>query len=395
MNFDYDVIIIGAGPVGSTLAYELANENLKVCLIDKKKKIGLPLQCAGIVSKSILNYNEVPKEVILNEAKGAYLYSSNHCLKVAKDQSEAFILDRVAYDQFLFKRAIENGVDFFKKSKVIAIDYKNGDVSYNHCSKVKKLKAKVIVGADGSNSFVSKELDNNFNFYNATQFLVKISEKNRNFDFVDIYAKEELFPGFIWVIPVYKDLFRVGLFSNGNFKEQNDVLTKFLKNDFKFDNFDVLEKFHGKIPIFDKNNVFIKDRTILIGDAASQLKPTTGGGLILGFDAVKIAKTAIVNTVANDDISYLKDYPKNFKAKYSKELSYQIKVQKTLCSLSDDDLDYFFIKLKEKGAEKIISEYGDMDKQSVLVKEFIKRGFLLSLLPSFIGRKVSKIWSLN
>lgn len=395
MNFDYDVIIIGAGPVGSTLAYELANENLDVCLIDKKKEIGLPLQCAGIVSKNIINYNEVPEDVILNKAKGAYLHSPNHCLKVVKDEPEALVLDRVAYDQFLFKRAIKNGVDIFKQSKVVAIDYKKGVVSYDSCSEIKTLKSKVIVGADGSNSFVSKELANEFNFYNASQFLVKISEKNQDFDFVDIYAKEELFPGFIWIIPVYKDIFRIGLFSKDNFKKQTDILNKFLRDDFKFDNYEVLETYHGKIPIFDKNTILVKDRAILIGDAASQLKPTTGGGLILGFDSVKIAKTAIVKSILKKDISFLNDYQKNFMDKYSKELSYQIKVQKTLCTLSNDDLDYFFVKLKEKGAEKIISKYGDMDKQSILVKEFIKKGFLFSLLPSFIGRKVSKIWSSN
>ena len=43
MSFDYDVAIVGAGPIGSTLAYELAKSNIKVCLIEKKKVIGLPL----------------------------------------------------------------------------------------------------------------------------------------------------------------------------------------------------------------------------------------------------------------------------------------------------------------------------------------------------------------
>ena len=54
MSFDYDVTIIGAGPIGSTLAYELAKEDINVCLIDKKKVIGLPLQCAGIINKAFL-----------------------------------------------------------------------------------------------------------------------------------------------------------------------------------------------------------------------------------------------------------------------------------------------------------------------------------------------------
>ena len=118
MTFDYDVAIIGAGPIGSTLAYQLSCEGINVCLIDKKKVIGLPLQCAGIINKSVLSLNDIPEEIILNKVKGAYLHSPNHFLTVSKDETQAFIVDRVALDQFLFKRAIDSGVDSFLSSKV-------------------------------------------------------------------------------------------------------------------------------------------------------------------------------------------------------------------------------------------------------------------------------------
>ena len=63
--------------------------------------------------------------------------------------------------------------------------------------------------------------------------------------------------------------------------------------------------------------------------------------------------------------------------------------------MSDDDLDYFFEKLKEKEADKLISEYGDMDNQSTLVKEFLKRGLVLSLLPAIHKKELAKIWLYN
>ena len=73
---DFDIAIVGAGPIGSTLAYYLSsNNNLKICIIDKKKNIGYPLQCAGIVNKAIINFNEIPEELIVNKVKGAYLQS--------------------------------------------------------------------------------------------------------------------------------------------------------------------------------------------------------------------------------------------------------------------------------------------------------------------------------
>ena len=411
MSFDYDVTIIGAGPIGSTLAYELAKEDINVCLIDKKKVIGLPLQCAGIINKRVLEINQFPDELILNKAKGAVLHSKNHSLSVSKEEDQAIIIDRVALEQFLYKRAIKNGVDAYLSSKVVAIDDVKGKVSFQNESTEKSIRSKIIVGADGPLSIVSSAFGNDFDYYCASQYLVKVNEDNNDMPFVDLYAYGDLFPGFIWQIPVNKNIYRIGLFSNYDFKMQNEILDDFLENDFKYDDYEIIEKYKGKIPIYNKKNRLYKNRALLIGDAASQIKPTTGGGLLIGFEAVEMAKNAIVKALNSEDFNSLnleketyddikilqdnfKSYQKDFEKRFLNEFSYQFKVQKTLCTLSDDDLDYFFEKLKEKEADKLISEYGDMDNQSILVKEFLKRGLILSLLPAIHKRELAKIWLL-
>ena len=411
MSFDYDVTIIGAGPIGSTLAYELAKEDINVCLIDKKKVIGLPLQCAGIINKRVLEINQFPEELILNKAKGAVLHSKNHSLTVSKEEDQAIIIDRIALDQFLYNRAIENGVHSYLSSKVVAIDDVEGKVSFQNESVEKCIKSKIIVGADGPLSIVSSAFGNDFDYYCASQYLVKIEEDNNKMSFVDLYAYGDLFPGFIWQIPVSKNIFRIGLFSNHDYKRQNEILDDFLENDFKYDDYEIIEKYKGKIPIYSKENKLFKNRALIIGDAASQVKPTTGGGLLIGFEAVGMAKKAIVKALNSEDFNSLnlekethddkeilqdclKSYQEDFEERFIKEFSYQFKVQKTLCTLSDEDLDYFFEKLKEKEADKLISEYGDMDNQSILVKEFLKRGLVLTLLPAIHKRELAKIWLL-
>ena len=411
MSFDYDVTIIGAGPIGSTLAYELAKEDINVCLIDKKKVIGLPLQCAGIINKRVLEINQFPDELILNKAKGAVLHSKNHSLTVSKEEEQAIIIDRIALDQFLYNRAIENGAHPYLSSKVVAIDDVEGIVSFQNESTKKSIKSKIIVGADGPLSLVSSAFGNDFDYYCASQYLVKIEEDNNKMSFVDLYAYGDLFPGFIWQIPVSENIFRIGLFSNHDYKRQNEILDDFLENDFKYDDYEIIEKYKGKIPIYSKENKLFKNRALIIGDAASQVKPTTGGGLLIGFEVVKMAKKAIVKALNSEDFNSLnlekethddkeilqdclKSYQEDFEERFIKEFSYQFKVQKTLCTLSDEDLDYFFEKLKEKEADKLISEYGDMDNQSILVKEFLKRGLVLSLLPAIHKKELAKIWLL-
>ena len=408
MTFDYDVAIVGAGPIGSTLAYELAKENIKVCLIDKKKVIGLPLQCAGIINKRVLDINQIPDEFILNKVKGAFIHSKNHSLTVSKDENQALIIDRVALDQYLFKRAVQEGSDYYLSSKVLSIDDISGEAEFKRDSNVETIKSKIIVGADGPLSVVSSAIGNESDYYCASQYLVKVDDI-REMSFVDLYAYENLFPGFIWSIPTYKNIFRVGLFSDYDYKKQSEILDDFLKNDFKYDNYEKNKKKKKKIPIYNKDNRLYKNRALIIGDAASQVKPTTGGGLLIGFEAVKMAKQSIVNALAfNDELdsdgivenggeilqNVFKDYQKDFEKRFLKEMSYQFKVQETLCTLSDDDLDFFLVKLKENDADKLISEYGDMDDQSIVVKEFLKRGLVFSLLPAIHKKQLAKIWLL-
>ena len=418
MSYDFDVAIVGGGPIGSTLAYELSKEGFSVCIFDKKKEIGIPLQCAGIVSKGIKKVNEIPDELILNEVKGAFLHSPNHILKVEKKQTEAFIIDRVAYDKFLLKRAKAFGVKVFNKCKISGIDVENGFLMFKNSKKTsgfellknkkfiknsKKVKAKIIVGADGSNSFVSSSFNTHLNFFHGSQFLVKIDKGSENklgkgtthTDFVDLFVNSKTLPGFLWSIPISKHKYRIGLFSKNSYKEQNKFIKDFLDNNERFQNYEIIEKYYGKIPIYDERKKLVCKRAILIGDAASQLKPTTGGGLILGFKVVQIAKKYIIKSLNEDNVDILKKYEKSFRKKYSTELSYQIKVQKTIEKLTDEDLDYMFIKLKEKNVEKIISKYGDMDKQSILVKEILKRGLIFSFIPTILLKRILKIWNLK
>lgn len=67
------------------------------------------MQCAGILSRHIFDFNQLPDEVILNTVTGAFLHTQNHILKVKKEEPVAYIIDRIAYDEYLLKRAIDAG----------------------------------------------------------------------------------------------------------------------------------------------------------------------------------------------------------------------------------------------------------------------------------------------
>ena len=399
MLYDFDVAIVGGGPVGSSLAYRLALQGISVAVFDKKKFVGYPLQCAGILSKSVYELNDLPDDVIINKVKGAFLHSPNYTLKVEKNETEALIIDRVGYDQYLINRAVNHGVKVFLQHKVIDLNLKEGIVNTNKG----EFKARIIVGADGCNSLVSKTMGNKLKYSPACKYLVRLGDSDTSklsLSHVDVFVNSSVLPGFLWSIPLGDNLFRIGLFSDNKIKGDSNILDDFLNNGGEFENnnlnitdYEIIEKYRGNIPFYDKNKIIVKDRAILIGDAASQVKPTTGGGLIYGFSAIDIAVDTIKDTLLKDDVSVLKNYSKEFKKLYSGELNTEVKVHNTLNILSDRNLDYLFKKIKENNGEGLISEYGDMDKQSVLVKEVLKRGLLFKITPKVISSKISRIWS--
>ncbi len=383
---NYDIAIVGAGPVGSTFARYMAEKGLKVAIFEKKKEIGVPLQCAGLLGKKIKDVNVLPDEVILNKIYGACLYSPSSTMISMRKKEEplAYVLDRVAYDKYLAQLAVDKGAELFLNHRAEKIDIENGEIYF----KDKKISAEIIVGADGHSSIVSKAFDNAFKSVHASQYLIDTGENTFKEDYFQVYVNSKISPGFLWVIPLSESTARVGLFADFDYKELSEILNEFLKNNEELRDAKILKKYHGRIPIYDPKKDIVKNRAILIGDAASQVKPTTSGGLIIGFNCAKIAAEVVYEAISSHDIDILKNYQKRYRKMYNNELKMQLKVQNTYESLDNNSLDSVILKLKEKEVGKIVSEYGDLDSQAPLMIKLIKSGIIFSVLPKLLSRKI-------
>jgi geranylgeranyl reductase family protein len=385
---DYDVAVVGSGPVGSTLARYMVEEGFKVVILEKKRNVGVPLQCAGLLGKRIKKVNILPPEFIMNEVYGAYLYSpSETILKVSKNRPEAYVIDRVAYDKFLSDRAVDAGAQLMINHRVENVNIHSGEVLVRNGEKI---SAQVVVGADGYNSLVSRLFNPASENYEAVQYLMSVQDVET--DYVHLKTESQIAPGFLWIIPISESLVRVGMFSTLSYKEASAHLEGYIKKNPLLKNSSYLQKYHGCIPIYNPKKQIVKNRTLLLGDAASQVKPTTGGGLTLGFLCAKLASEVMIKALDEEDMDILQEYQVLYGKKFGRELKTQRMVHKTFKSLSDDDLDFMFSKLKEVDAEDLISEYGDMDTQSPLVKEMLRRGIIFSILPQLLSRRISSLW---
>ncbi|ADL58715.1 geranylgeranyl reductase family protein [Methanothermobacter marburgensis] len=373
---EYDVIIMGAGPAGSTIARLTASMGFRVGVLDRKKILGVPLQCAGLISHRITEANVLPDNLILNSVRGAVLHSpSGIKLRVSRKRPEAHVIDRTAYDQYLADLACEAGAELRTGTAVRDFSEATGEVEVNG----RTLRASVLVDARGQVAIRDK--------YPARQFLVRFRDQEMDTDFVDLRVDSRLSPGFLWRIPLDEKTARVGAF--GHHKNLKDLIKGFI-SDLSTD-FRIMESHHGFIPEPDPDMELVGGRCIRIGDAAGQVKPTTGGGIVLASRAAHVA-AEVIQMALEDDMGLLENYQEVCRKLYMAEMKNQMRVQRTFRILSDEDLDHIFLKMKEYGAEEIISRYGDMDIQTPLIMEFLKSGLLFRIIPSIISRKVASIW---
>ncbi|MBI5458440.1 NAD(P)/FAD-dependent oxidoreductase [Methanobacterium sp.] len=389
---NYDVAVVGGGPVGSTFARQMAEKGFEVAILEKKKEIGVPLQCAGLLGKKIKKVNILPDEFIINPVHGAFLHSpENTVLSVSKEKPEAYVLDRVGYDKFLADLATDSGVDIFLNHRVEKVDSVSGVINLKNNPNA-KISADVVVGADGHSSIVSGAFNPPAKSFQAAQYLIDVGEKRFQKDYVHLYVDSRVSPGFLWVIPLSETTARVGLFADTSYQQLNVILKELITKRSELKGATILKKYYGVIPKHDPQKQLVKDRVLLLGDAASQVKPTTGGGLIMGFVCAEIASRAASKALENENMELLMNYSKDYREQFKKELKVQLMVHKIFKSLSDSDLEYMFGKLKQEGAEDIISHYGDMDSQSPLIKEMFKRGIIFSILPKMLSWRISSLW---
>jgi geranylgeranyl reductase family protein len=284
MSDIYDLVIVGAGPIGCKLG-ELLGKNYKVLIIDKKSEIGKPVQCAGFNSNRILELSGVSKKVILNKITKSDFFSPNGTKMTFNSKRPFYVFNRELFDKEIAKKARKNNVEinlrmdfreFTKEKDFLKINTNKG-----------KIKTKLLVGADGPKSTVSQiaNLPQPDNLLLGIQKTVKGQFERYS---SELWFGSDICPGFFaWLIPENEEWARIGLATS---IQPRKYFEKFIKNRVgehlqKKDNVAGFIRY-GLI----KNSV--SDRVLLVGDAASKVKPFSGGGLIYGLIAARIAAKA-------------------------------------------------------------------------------------------------------
>jgi len=340
-----DCTIIGAGPVGLFLAKEL--KGLDVQIIEEHNEIGRPVQCTGLISKNIDTLYKPPQECVLNEVKGARIYSPSGKVFEISREKEAYVIDRS-----LFDKSLAQDLEIKTGKRVEQLDF----------------DSKYVVGADGPNSAIAQLAGFPEIQERITGLQYEIPIGSYNTEFVELYFGKQVAPGFFaWIVPTDSRL-RVGLATSENPKEYLDAFVKR-----KFGEPQILDKHAGIIPIKLRSN-FVKENIALVGDSAGQVKPTTGGGIVMGFKSANI----LADSIKNNDLS---KYESAWDKELGKDFKLGNKIRSAIKQLSDEEMNEIWEVLCREDVKKLIHEYGDMDHPTKLLKGILKNPKVLTLLP--------------
>ena len=300
----YDVIIIGAGPAGAIASKTCAEKGLSTLLLEKKTIPRFKL-CGGAVSMSALSHLDfgIKKDLIERECYGERVHFKNHQIEVRRKTRMAILVSSDKFDAYIISKAVDAGVVLHEEEKAISIIQRPSSIVVETTKE--KYNAKVVIGADGVNSIVSKQVRES---YKPDEFALCIAAEipatNEEVDeyidnAIDIHYGVTKF-GYGWVFPKEKH-FSVGV--AGILPLMNNprnIFMSFIKK-LGFST-DVVAHAH-LIPSGGYEREVCSDRLILVGDAAGFVDPFYGEGIKYAFISGKLAAERIVESYENDDFS--------------------------------------------------------------------------------------------
>jgi digeranylgeranylglycerophospholipid reductase len=326
------------------MAYTLAALGYKVLVFERRPKVGDAACCTGIIGKECFERFPIVNNGVLNQHSSAKFFSpSGKCLRLSKDTVQACVVDRPAFDRALAQKAQEQGAEYLLSTRVEDISLRDNCVKATvECrGETNDFEGKMAVISSGFGASLPQRLGLGkiSDFVLGAQAEVKVGDLKE----VEVYFGQEIAPGFFgWLVPTSDGKALAGLLSRRSPGSYLKNLIAGLLAQGKIAS-DETRIVYGGIPLSPLPKT-CRERIVVIGDAAGQVKPTTGGGVYYGLLCADIAADVVRDALKADDFSakQLARYERGWKAKLSRELEIGYWARKTYERLDDRQIENIF-----------------------------------------------------
>jgi digeranylgeranylglycerophospholipid reductase len=366
MRSDYDAIVIGAGPAGSTFARLAAAGGMEVLVVDKRKEIGVPVRCGeglglGEPAKQGL---ELPRRCYSTEVKGAKIVGPDGKEIVwANESTRGYVLERKIFDKWLAELAVDKGarVRTYTRAAGILRDAKGrpDGVRISHGGmEPYEVRAPLIISAEGMESLMAREMGFKtvHSLYDVDTCYEYEMKPYDHENLIELYFGNKIAPrGYCWIFPKADKKANVGIGIGANLTNgkklggmdgaaPKPLLDEFIAKNRQLKDASTLLDFGGVISVSAPIDGFVKDGCMVIGTAAKQVDPIHGGGIGMAMESGFLAADAALAAHKKKDYSKdsLSAYEKAWRATAGKSVSSHLLLRKVMEKLSDDDLDHIF-----------------------------------------------------
>ncbi|MBX8634391.1 MAG: NAD(P)/FAD-dependent oxidoreductase [Thermoplasmata archaeon] len=388
---EYDVVVVGAGPSGSTAARYAAMNGADVLLVEKRQEIGSPVRCGEGVSMEIFKHVDIQPDPrwFVNQVTGARIFgpSGRHLLIDAKNAGDEVgaVIERDEFDKHLAMLAARAGAEISTKTAVISLLHDDGKISgvtLRRMGETRDVRAKLIIGADGFESQVARWAGMNTNLKTrdtTSNLQYRMTGLDLDPRFTDFYIGSVAPGGYVWIFPKSRQVANVGigllLSKIKGASEAKDYLDAFIEKDSRFRNADILETVSGGVSVSAPLDRTVSDGIMLVGDAARMIDPLTGGGISNGVIAGSVCGRIAAETVKAGDVSseYLQRYEEGWRALLEEKLYRDYMAKEKLISLDDETLDKLIDALSSVPMENLSTKEilrAVREKYPELVREF-------------------------
>lgn len=351
MRNAYDCIVVGGGPGGAWAAKHAAENGANVLLLEKDREIGTPVRCAEAVGEKGLKTVVEPQQNWISNIIEGIVFVSPDGREVVIDSGEerGYMLDRRIFDYDLVQMATTHGVEVLTKAYVYDVIKPNGAVQgvrVQHMGERCEIHAKVVIGADGVESRIGRWAGLRTNIkMKDMESCIQMTLSNIEVDpkYIYCYLGQEVAPGgYLWVFPKNDRVANIGLGISGEYARYKSA-QKYLKQfiDKHFPNAAVLYTVAGGVPCATTLKKIVANGLMLVGDAAHQVNPVSGGGIATAMIAGQIAGRVAAKAIAEDNVTEMRlsQYARDWQEAQGRNHERAYKLKRAIYKLTDEDLN--------------------------------------------------------
>lgn len=380
MPADYNVVVAGGSISGLLAAREIAADGASVATLEEDPEVGTPEHCGGLVSiAGIRNLGLVPDNTAVenNKITRAKISSASSSFEISAEKQHVMVLDRRAFDKQIAFQAQKLGAEIRVKCSIRSCE-KNGS-HYTVKTSEGDLTCDYFIDARGVASIIGK---NREGVLQSAQYEVYAPWIGR--DTVEVAFDSEQYPGFFaWIIPTRNGSGKVGVAGKGI--NAANALKSYM--DGKREKYSVVRKVYAPIWVNGPLQSFTSGRTIIVGDAAGQSKPTTAGGIYTCGMGGMLAGRAVAQAINNSDDSALAEYEKGWLSMFKAEFDKMLLARRLLERLDNKAIDGVFSAIPPDRLEEAAAS-GDFDFHSAALGKILSVKSAARMAKALLGNEI-------